>query len=94
MKRSILIIVLLIVSVILLSYGLGSCRKNDKPYQLTLVKQEIPVGFPNPVYKFSDNPLSKEGIELGRQLFYDGRLSLDGKISCASSSANGCFRHF
>ena len=84
MKKSILIILLLIVSVILLSYGLGSCRKNDKSNHLTLIQQEIPAGFPDPVYKFSDNPLSKEGIELGRQLFYDGRLSLDGKISCAS----------
>ncbi len=97
MKRSILIKVLLIVSVILLSYGLGSCRKNDKPYQLTLVQQEIPAGFPDPLYKFSDNPLSKEGIELGHQLFYDGRLSLDGKISCASChqqmGAFGTFEH-
>jgi cytochrome c peroxidase len=31
-----------------------------------------------------DNPQSAEKIALGRCLFFDGRLSADGKISCAS----------
>jgi len=31
-----------------------------------------------------DNPQSAEKIALGRHLFFDGRLSADGKISCAS----------
>jgi cytochrome c peroxidase len=66
------------------SYGLGSCRKSDNPNKLIFLNQDIPNGFPDPVYRFSDNPLSKEGIELGRQLFYDGRLSLDGNYPCAS----------
>lgn len=38
-------------------------------------------------YSFSipkDNPLSKEGIELGRMLFYEKALSKDSSISCAS----------
>ena len=30
------------------------------------------------------NPLTRAKIELGRQLFFDGRLSSDGSISCAS----------
>ncbi len=46
--------------------------------------QEIPAGFPEPSYKFQDNPLTKEGFELGRHLFWDGNLSSDGKVSCAS----------
>ncbi|MGH2552770.1 MAG: cytochrome-c peroxidase, partial [Chitinophagaceae bacterium] len=29
-------------------------------------------------------PLSKEGFELGRKLFYDGRLSIDNENSCSS----------
>ena len=68
----------------LVSYGLGSCGKQDNPNDLTLVQQEIPDGFPAPFYRFADNPLTKEGIELGRQLFYDGRLSLDGNFPCSS----------
>ena len=97
MKINILIILLLILTAILLSYGLGSCRKNDNPNHLTLLQQEIPAGFPDPVFKFSDNPLSKEGVELGRQLFYDGRLSLDGNFPCASChqqiGAFGTYEH-
>lgn len=44
----------------------------------------IPKGWPKPVYDFASNPLTKEGIELGRQLFYDTRLSKDGSISCGT----------
>lgn len=97
MKKAIATILLLITSVTLLSYGLGSCRKTDNPNNLTLVEQEIPEGFPAPFYRFADNPLTKEGIELGRQLFYDGRLSKDGNFPCASChqqiAAFGTYEH-
>lgn len=45
---------------------------------------EIPKGFPKPVYNFKNNPLTKEGFELGRKLFYDPILSKDNTISCSS----------
>ena len=97
MNKTFVTILLLTASVALLSYGLGSCRKNDHSNNLTLVEQEIPEGFPPPIYKFSDNPLTKEGIELGRQLFYDGRLSIDGVHPCASChqqiAAFGTYEH-
>ncbi|MCB1276945.1 MAG: c-type cytochrome [Prosthecobacter sp.] len=32
----------------------------------------------------SDNPLTQEGVALGRQLFHDTRLSINGTQSCAS----------
>lgn len=44
---------------------------------------DIPSNFP----KFTDdsyNPLTADGIELGRLLFYDKRLSGNNKLSCAS----------
>ncbi len=44
----------------------------------------IPKGFPEPQYKFKNNPLTKEGFELGKKLFYDGRLSQDGNFPCSS----------
>ncbi len=44
----------------------------------------VPKGWPQPVYDFSKNPLTEEGIALGKKLFYDERLSKDGSISCAS----------
>jgi len=43
------------------------------------------VGGPLPPMPVSkNNPQSPEKIELGRSLFFDGRLSADGKISCAT----------
>ena len=32
----------------------------------------------------ADNPMSEATVQLGRRLFYDKRLSLDGSLSCAS----------
>lgn len=79
-----LTIAYLIIAVTLLSYGLGSCRKNVQQDHLLSLQQVIPEGFPDPVYKFENNPLTKAGFELGRRLFYDGRLSIDGMHPCSS----------
>jgi cytochrome c peroxidase len=96
-KNSIKTISVLLALVILAIYGLGSCRKNENPNGLTWINQEIPAAFPDPAYSFEDNPLSQEGFELGRKLFYDGRLSLDGNFPCASChqqvGAFGTFEH-
>jgi cytochrome c peroxidase len=43
-----------------------------------------PKYFPVPVYRFQNNPRTKEGFELGRKLFYDGKLSRDGNFPCSS----------
>lgn len=45
---------------------------------------EVPKGFPKPVYDFKNNPLTEEGFQLGRKLFYDPILSKDNTVSCAS----------
>ena len=45
---------------------------------------EIPKNFPKPVYDFKNNPITEEGFQLGRKLFYDPILSKDNTISCAS----------
>ncbi|WP_298136306.1 cytochrome c peroxidase [Flavobacterium sp.] len=45
---------------------------------------EIPKGFPKPTYDFKTNPLTEEGFQLGRKLFYDPIISKDSTISCAS----------
>lgn len=46
------------------------------PLGLSLGEQQI-VGL-------DDNPLTRAKIELGRQIYFDGRVSSDGSISCAS----------
>ncbi len=64
---------------------MNSCsKKNDADYKTTPLSFTTPPGFPEPQYKFEGNPLTSEGFELGRKLFYDGRLSKDGNFSCAS----------
>ncbi|MEC7267708.1 MAG: cytochrome-c peroxidase, partial [Bacteroidota bacterium] len=53
-----------------------------------------PKYFGDMVYDVSSNPLTAEGIALGRALFYDPILSLDSTISCASChSSYTAFSH-
>jgi len=44
---------------------------------------DLPEGIPAPRVP-ADNPMSVAKVELGRHLFYDERLSVDGDMSCAS----------
>lgn len=96
MVKSLIAIFSLIILAFSLAYSLGSCRKNSTNHLQTL-QQPIPENFPAPAYTFADNPLTKEGFELGRKLFYDGALSLDGNFPCASChqqiAAFGTFDH-
>jgi cytochrome c peroxidase len=43
-----------------------------------------PANFPAPVYEVATNQPSEAAFELGRMLFYDPRLSSDGRVSCGS----------
>jgi cytochrome c peroxidase len=70
-------ILLIIVSVLVFSLAFTLLR----PTPLYL---KIPKGWPKTNYDFSKNPLTEEGFQLGRQLFYDPILSKDSTISCAS----------
>lgn len=51
-----------------------------------IVEIEVPLGLP-PVPIPADNPPTAETIALGRRLYYDPQLSVDGSISCASCHA-------
>ncbi len=50
---------------------------------IALMAQDLPKGFPKPRIP-ADNPPTAEKVELGRYLFYDTRLSVNGKSSCAT----------
>lgn len=64
-----------------------SCKKEapqeEKPVLLHEVQLNLPKEFPQ-IQTDPDNPLTEEGIDLGRRLFYDVRLSGNNRISCAS----------
>ena len=78
--------ILIITTGLLLLSGLVQSFRTEPAsvYSTHPLKQYIPEGFPEPVYTFNNNPLTQEGFELGRKLFYDGRLSKDGNTACAS----------
>ncbi|MFM7664577.1 MAG: cytochrome-c peroxidase [Bacteroidota bacterium] len=62
---------------------LNSCAKEKVGYQPTPYALEIPSHFPSMNIP-ADNPMTVEGVELGRYLFYEKRLSGNDKMSCAS----------
>jgi len=69
--------------------ALSSCRKDIPEEPVPELAFTVPAHFPNPVYNFSNNPVTIDGFELGRRLFYDTRLSLDNTVSCASCHRQG-----
>ena len=70
------------VSLILLSTcALFSQQKKTKPVALAPLPQDVPAP--------KDNPTTPAKVELGRQLFFDVRLSGNNRISCASCHEPG-----
>lgn len=61
---------------------MNGCRKHS--IEAAPIAFNVPQGFPQPAYNFSSNPLTEEGFGLGKKLFFDGRLSVDGNFPCAS----------
>jgi cytochrome c peroxidase len=64
--------------------GVSWITAGDKKIQIHALKFVVPKGWPQPVYNFNENPVTQEGFELGKKLFYDGRLSKNGNFPCAS----------
>jgi len=58
-----------------------SCS-DEAEYKDVLIDFKVPANFPPLAYDLQANPITEKGFELGRKLFYDGRLSSDGTISC------------
>ncbi|MBS3915787.1 MAG: c-type cytochrome [Bacteroidetes bacterium] len=77
--------------VIAFSVAFYACRKDPKPGN-TETNSGVHVLDPKSIFPKrlgmpqlpADNPLTEEGVYLGRMLFYDPILSMDSTISCAS----------
>lgn len=68
------------------SVWLGALALTAAPAQQPAASEwvwDLPPGFPTPRVP-PDNPMSAAKVDLGRHLFYDTRLSIDGTFSCAS----------
>ncbi len=70
---------------------ISSCTKKTEPapaFHATPYTIQMPLHFPRELNIPADNPMTVEGIILGRYLFYDGRLSgrpgPDSLMSCST----------
>ncbi|PWB26119.1 cytochrome-c peroxidase [Flavobacterium sp. HTF] len=60
-----------------------SCSSNDDDEYVNIpLDFKIPSNFPDLAYNIAQNPPTEKGFELGKKLFYDGRLASDGIVSC------------
>lgn len=86
MKKTVFVLSLMLSLIMLLH----ACKK-DEAQAVTASYDDTPyvlnVGSFPPPDLATDNPLTIEGVKLGRMLFYDPVLSKDGSLSCA-----GCHR--
>jgi cytochrome c peroxidase len=60
------------------------------PANRVVLKPELPLGLAagaGQIQGIDENPITRVKIELGRQLYFDTRLSADNTISCASCHA-------
>lgn len=64
---------------------LAACRKEIvEEITIAFPGFKIPANFPQPSYHFDTNPVTQEGFELGRKLFYEPRMSRNNTISCGT----------
>lgn len=73
----------------ILFFALISCRKDDDfglpdPTDYSFNYPGIISDYLPPVQSPENNPITNEGVELGRMLFFDERLSGDNTQSCGS----------
>lgn len=63
----------------------GLCACNDRPPEPAWSRPEsVPANLGSSIPTPARNPLTAAGVELGRRLFFDPRLSGDNTISCAT----------
>ena len=97
MNRSRLSSPLATAAAIALACTLSGCKPEESPecagcpesdliqanYQPVPYPLVLPAHFPQPI-ALPDNPLTVDGVELGRRLFYDPILSADSSQSCST----------
>jgi cytochrome c peroxidase len=82
--RSVFVLSLLMVTVLVLYSGSNPSAVQSSLMPIgKIVQIKAPLGLP-PVPIPADNPPTAETIALGRRLYYDPILSVDGTVSCAT----------
>jgi len=70
---------MILLGLMALTFVSGRIPFTGKPYPL-----KYPASFGNRINIPPGNPLTKEGVYLGRRLFYEKMLSANNKISCGT----------
>lgn len=78
--NKLLLIIGIVLSIVL------ACTKDKVHYDPTPYTLKVPSHFPSMPIP-ADNPMTVEGVTLGRMLFYEKGLSLDYTISCGTCHA-------
>src|SRR5262245_45875666 len=81
---------LVALAAVLMTAGCGESKPpGPPPYEPEIMPlaSAPPAGF-DPVPIPPDNPMTAEKVALGRELFFDKRLSVDGSRSCYSCHLN------
>ena len=74
----------LVVRAALAILGSLGCTAKQPPPRPTLLEVDVPSNLAPVVPVPVRNPLTREGVALGRRLFFDVRLSRDNDIACAT----------
>ena len=83
MTKTIYYTLLLSVALFIYACRTKDCKPPKEPYTTTPYNLIIPSPLP-PIDTPLDNPLTEEGVELGRMMFYEPLLSGDETQSCSS----------
>lgn len=79
---------MLLASTLILVLSLSACTHDETDYNPTPYQITVPKYFPTRMNIPANNPMTVEGVELGRYLFYDGRMSgntePDKMMSCGT----------
>jgi len=85
---------LTIITLLMMLVFASACEKDDPPEPDPPIKPatpynfQVPQGFPTNLNIPADNPMTVEGVTLGKYLFYDGRMSgredHDSLMSCST----------
>ncbi|WP_179006117.1 cytochrome-c peroxidase [Winogradskyella forsetii] len=77
MKKMILLLVIMVVTF--------SCSKSSElvKYEPVVMEVEQPSNFPDMTYNLDNNQVTEAGFQLGKDLFYEGKLSSNNAIACA-----------
>lgn len=79
-----------VLMVLALTLSITACwNVNEQADSGNEVSFDYPDYFPSLKYNLESNPISQEGFELGRRLFFETKLSSDNSVSCNSCHLQG-----